>query len=348
MPSSPHCSFHPNLFVLTSAHQQNIRVQIVAVSIGIILLVAKFVAYFITHSNAILTDALESIINVVAGAVAVYSLILAALPKDRNHPYGHGKVEFLSAGFEGTLIALAGLIIAAKSVYNFFHPIELHKLDVGMFLAGTAGAINYGVGWLLERNGRRSNSLTLIAGGKHLQSDAYSSVGLIAGLLIVYFTNYIWLDNVVAILFGGIIAFTGLRIVRQSVAGIMDEADYDLSENIIQVIDKQRNKNANWVDLHNWRIIKYGSGLHIDCHLTIPWFLNVKDGHDEAEKVARLVSQNVDTPVEFFIHLDPCTPIESCRLCVKRDCLLRQKPFEKRIAWHLDNVLENKQHRIIP
>jgi cation diffusion facilitator family transporter len=175
-----------------------------------------------------------------------------------------------------------------------------------------------------------------------------SSVGLIAGLLIVYFTNYIWLDNVVAILFGGIIAFTGLRIVRQSVAGIMDEADYDLSENIIQIIDKQRNKNANWVDLHNWRIIKYGSGLHIDCHLTIPWFLNVKDGHDEAEKVARLVSQNVDTPVEFFIHLDPCTPIESCRLCVKRDCLLRQKPFEKRIAWHLDNVLENKQHRIIP
>lgn len=320
--------------------------QIIAVSIGVLLLIAKFVAYFITHSNAILTDALESIINVVAGTVALYSLTLAALPKDRNHPYGHGKVEFLSAGFEGTLIALAGLIIAAKSVYNIFHPIALHQLDVGILLAGSAGAVNYGVGWLLERNGKRSNSLILIAGGKHLQSDAYSSVGLVAGLLIVYLTNYIWLDNVVAILFGGIIAFTGLRIVRQSVAGIMDEADYDLSENIIRIIDKQRSKNTNWIDLHNWRIIKYGSGLHIDCHLTLPWFLNIKDGHDEAEKMARLVAQNVDTPVEFFIHLDPCIPNESCRLCIKRDCLLRQKPFEKRIEWHLDNVLENKQHRL--
>lgn len=329
-----------------SQARENIRIQLFAVLVGLLLLLAKFSAYFITHSNAILTDALESIINVVAGGVATYSLLLAALPKDRNHPYGHGKVEFLSAGFEGTLIALAGILIAVKSVYNLWHPIRLHDLDTGMMLTSVAGAVNYGVGWLLYRNGKRTNSLTLMAGGKHLQSDAYSSLGLLLGLFVVYITHQIWLDNIVAIVFGGVIVFTGLRIVRQSVAGIMDEADYELSKKIIHILDDHRPKYPNWIDLHNLRIIKYGAGLHIDCHLTLPWFMTTKEAHDQAEAAAQCVAQHVETPVEFFIHIDPCTPPESCRLCIKRDCLLRQTPLEKRIDWHLDNVLENKQHRL--
>ncbi|MBL7787655.1 MAG: cation transporter [Chitinophagales bacterium] len=327
-----------------TAHQQNIRVQIIAVVVGIVLLAAKFAAYYLTHSNAILTDALESIINVVAGVVALMSLYLAALPRDQNHPYGHGKVEFLSAGFEGTLIALAGAVIAAKSIYNFFHPHELHQLDVGLGLTAVAGAINYAVGAVMVRNGRNTNSITLIAGGKHLQSDAYSSLGLVIGLIIIYFTQQIWLDNVVALVFGGIIVYTGLQIVRHSVAGIMDELDYELSANIIKILDEHR--SMNWVDIHNLRIVKYGAHLHIDCHLTIPWFMSVRDGHEQSEKVARLIAEKVDSSVEFFIHLDPCLPPDACQICIKRDCLLRQHPLQKRIAWELDNVLRNSRHGV--
>ena len=219
-----------------TVQQQNIRVQTLAVVVGVVLLVTKFGAYFLTDSNAILTDALESIINVVAGSVSLYSLLVAALPRDRNHPYGHGKIEFLSAGFEGTLILLAGLTIAVKSIYNLFYPVVLDNLDVGMLLTTLAGGINFVVGLVLERKGRSSHSLTLIAGGKHLQSDAYSSVGLIVGLIVIYLTHQYWLDNIVAIIFGGVIAYTGIGIVRQSVAGIMDEADYVLSEKIIHLL----------------------------------------------------------------------------------------------------------------
>ncbi|MFK7908069.1 MAG: cation diffusion facilitator family transporter, partial [Chitinophagales bacterium] len=160
----------------------NIRVQWLAVLVGLLLLIVKFVAYFWTNSNAILTDALESIVNVLAGVFTLVSLYFAARPKDRNHPYGHGKVEFLSAAFEGGLIVLAGIAMMVKAGYNLFHPIEIKSLDIGMVLIGAAGFVNYGMGWLLIQQGEKGNSLALKAGGAHLQSDAYSTVGLFLGL----------------------------------------------------------------------------------------------------------------------------------------------------------------------
>ena len=321
--------------------QQNIRFQLVAVLVGGVLLAVKFWAWWLTHSNAILTDALESIINVVAGCFALYSLILAAKPKDRNHPYGHGKIEFLSAGFEGTLIVVAGVAIIIKSIYNLFYPTAITHLDTGILLTAVAGLVNYVVGFFLERRGHETHSLTLIAGGKHLKTDAYSTVGLVVGLGVVYFTRFWWLDNVIAVFFGSMITITGLKIIRQSVAGIMDEADYELMTSLIAYLNK--NRQENWIDIHNLRIIKYGANLHIDAHVTLPWYLSLKEAHDEVDAIEKLVKADTDKNVELFLHADPCIAT-SCPICLKTDCKVRKKDFEKKVEWELKNVQVNKKH----
>ncbi len=204
--------------------QENIKFQRIVVIVAFLLLAVKFAAYIITHSNAILTDALESIVNVVAGAFGLYSLILAAKPKDESHPYGHGKIEFISASIEGSMILIAGIVIVGKSIFNLFYPQTIQNIESGILLVGVAGIINFIMGKMLENKGKKSNSLTLVAGGKHLQSDGWSTAGLLVGLGLIYLLKFPWIDSAVAILFGLYICYEGYKIVRTSIGGIMDEA----------------------------------------------------------------------------------------------------------------------------
>lgn len=319
-----------------------IRFQWFAVSVGVVVLVIKFYAFRITGSNAILSDALESIINVVAGSFALYSLILAAKPKDRDHPYGHGKIEFISSGIEGTLILIAGTGIVFKSIHDLTNARELVQLDLGLYLSAGAGLINYVLGRFTESYGRKNHSPTMVASGKHLMSDGYTTIGLILGLGIVIITKLYWVDSVIAIGFGAYIGLVGIREVRKSVAGIMDEADFELLEGLISKIDSER--NGNWIDLHNFRAQKFGKGIHIDCHLTLPYYFTVEEAHRELDRVEKIVSGNYAEGVEMFIHADPCIPT-SCRICTKTDCAVRKNPFEERITWELDAVLQNSKHR---
>jgi cation diffusion facilitator family transporter len=323
--------------------QQNLNVQKWVAAVSIILLVVKFIAYYSTHSVSILTDALESIVNVVAGLIGLYSLYIAAKPRDMDHPYGHGKAEFLSAAIEGTMIGSAGAIILYKAVQHLINPVELHKIDFGMLLVSITAVINFIVGYYCLRTGRKNNSAALIASGSHLQTDTWSTVGIIAGLALLYFTGYNWIDSAVAGAFGVFIIFTGYRIVRSSVAGIMDEADVKLLGKMVQVLNA--NRRENWVDLHNLRVIKYGSVLHVDCHLTVPWFLNVHEAHREIDALAELIRKEFGESLELFVHSDGCLPF-SCRICNKADCTERKNNFEKQIGWTLDNISKNKKHEL--
>lgn len=318
------------------------RLMALMLVLALVLLSIKFGAYFLTSSNAILTDALESIINFITGGVALYSVYLAAKPKDQDHPYGHGKIEFLSSGLEGSLITIAGIGIIIKSVYNLLYPHPIHKMDVGILLTAIAGAVNYVAGRYLVHQGTQQHSLTIIANGKHLLSDAYSSLGLIIGLGCIYVTNYLWLDAVVAIIFGSFITYTGYGLVRNSISGVMDEADHQLIARIITVLNQRRHEN--WIDLHNMRVIKYGSQLHIDCHLTLPWYFNLQVAHNEVEMLQETIAQELGDVIELFVHLDPCLPPTSCRLCTKPDCEVREHPFIGRVEWTLNNVIENEKH----
>lgn len=319
-----------------------IRFQWFAVLVGVVILLIKFYAFHVTGSNAILSDALESIINVVAGSFALYSLILAAKPKDRDHPYGHGKIEFISSGIEGTLILLAGGSIVLKSAHDLFVEHELQELNLGLYLSAGAGFINYALGWVTELYGKRHHSATMIASGKHLKSDGYTSLGLILGLGIVLYTGLNWVDSLIALGFGVFIGVIGLKEIRKSVAGIMDEADFDLLEELITDIDSKR--NPNWIDLHNFRAQKFGKGIHIDCHLTLPYYFTVEEAHKEIDCVEQIVSDNYPESVEMFIHADPCIPT-SCRICSKTDCPVRKAPQEETLKWSLDAVLENSKHK---
>ncbi len=310
---------------------------------GIAIMLLKFIAFFITHSNAILSDALESIINVVAGAFALYSLWLAAKPKDAAHPYGHGKIEFVSVGFEGGLILLAGIVIIGKSIINIVNPVAINQLDIGAALAAAAGLANYFLGTFLINTGKKNNSITLIADGKHLLSDTWSSIGLLAGVILMYFTQWVWLDNIIAIGFGFVIIYTGYKLIRRSLAGLMDEADENVLTEIVQVLNLHRHNN--WIDIHNLRIQQYGSSFHIDCHITLPWYNDLKTSHDDLKNIEDLVSKEFNNKVELFIHPDPCLPF-SCSVCQLTNCSVRQNPFKHKVEWTVENVMTNVKHSV--
>jgi cation diffusion facilitator family transporter len=326
-----------------TASKENLNIQKLVVGVGLALFAIKLVAWYITNSVAILTDALESTVNVVASFIGLYSLILSAKPRDVEHPYGHGKVEFISAGIEGALIAVAGLVIIYEAINNLKHPHEIGSLDYGILLVAVAAAINYGVGFLAVKRGNKNNSLALIASGKHLQSDTYSSLGIIAGLVLMRLTGWAWVDSVVALIFAFIIIYTGVKIVRSSVAGIMDEADSSLLDKAVATLNEHR--EANWVDIHNLRIIKYGSVLHLDFHLTVPWFLNVHEAHVEVDKIDRLVKEKFGESVEMFVHTDGCLDF-SCQICAKQNCPERKAAFVKKLEWTVDNIASNNKHRL--
>ncbi len=322
--------------------KKDLKILIITLVVGCILFLFKLSAWLWTNSNAILTDALESIINIVAGIFALYSFSLALKPRDNDHPYGHGKIEFLSAGFEGALIFVAGIIIISKSIWDFFHPHEVSQLNVGIMITAFSGGVNYFLGFILVKKGKEINSLTLEASGKHLKADAYSSIGLIIGLIIVLFSNNAMLDNVVAIIFGCIILITGYGLLRKSIAGIMDEADDDLIEKFVTEINEERKED--WIDIHNVRIIKYGSNLHMDCHLTLPWYYDTRESHDIMKVFEDVVKKTSERPIELFVHVDPCKPLSCCHICQKKNCTEREYEMVKKIKWTLDNVTDNKKH----
>lgn len=327
--------------MVTSKQQQNLRVQKWVAVLSVFILIIKFIAYYSTHSVAILTDALESIVNVTAGFIGLYSLYVAAKPRDKDHPYGHGKAEFLSAAMEGTLIGSAGAIILYKAVQNLLHPVPLQQIDTGIWLVAATAVANFAIGYYCLRIGARNNSIALVASGRHLQSDTWSTMGIIAGLVLLFFTKLQWIDSVVAIIFGIIIIVTGYRILRKSIAGIMDEADMDLLGKMVDVLNK--NREVNWIDMHNLRVIKYGSVLHLDCHLTVPWYLNVHEAHQEIDRLAALVRREFGESLELFVHCDGCLPF-SCRICKKMDCRERKNNFVQEISWTLENISTNKKH----
>ena len=323
---------------------QNLKLQKWVAAISLLLLIVKFFAYYITHSVAILTDALESIANVAAGLIGFYSLYVAAKPRDFDHPYGHGKAEFLSAAVEGTLIVSAGAIILYKAIKNLLYPIPIHRVDFGIWLVAATAVVNFILGYYCLLIGKKNNSLALLASGKHLLSDTWSTLGIIVGLVLLHFTGYKWIDSVVAMLFGLLIIYTGYKILRRSIAGIMDEADIKLLSHLVTLLN--HNRSVNWIDLHNLRVIKYGSVLHIDCHLTVPWFLNVNEAHNEVDALSALVRKEFGETVELFVHTDGCLPF-SCKICNKENCAERKYNFEKRIDWTLENISQNKKHELI-
>ena len=321
--------------------KETLRIQSWILFVAVFLFSIKIIAWYLTRSVAILTDALESVVNIIAGIVGLFSLSIAYKPRDSNHPYGHGKAEFLSAAIEGTLIMLAGVFIIYEAVTQLVHPRELHQLYTGIILIGACAVVNFIVGAVAVRRGIANNSDALQASGKHLKSDTYSTVAIIFGLLLIYFTGIHQLDSIVAIIMSVVIMIIGYRIARKSVAGIMDEADEKILKKVIILLNDHR--LPNWIDIHNLRVIKFGNVLHVDCHMTVPWYLDVREAHAEIDKLRVLIQKEFGSAMEFFVHSDYCIT-SCCPICIKTDCAVRQHSFTRKIEWEMSNVVPNKKH----
>lgn len=330
------------LTIMTTA-KQNFNFQKTIVITGVLLFIIKLVAWYITQSVAILTDALESTVNVASAFIGLYSLYVSAKPKDASHPYGHGKVEFISAAIEGTLISGAGVLIIVEAIKNLGNPHPIAKLDYGIILISITAIVNYVLGEIAVRKGRKNSSLALVASGRHLQSDTYSTVGILIGLILLLLTKLAWLDSAVALVFAFLIVYTGFRIIRDSLRGIMDEADEELLKSMVELLEEKRGEN--WIDLHHTKIIKYGSTLHIDCHLTIPWYLNVHEAHDEINMLASIVREKFGNTIELSVHTDGCRDF-SCEICCKKDCTERKAGFRSTVKWTVKNISDDQKHKL--
>ncbi|MBD1362274.1 cation transporter [Mucilaginibacter sp. ZT4R22] len=317
------------------------RIVLLSLITGAVLMVMKFAAYFLTNSNFVLTDAAESIVNVVASSFAFYSIYLASLPRDENHPYGHGKVEFFSVFIEGALIGIAGVIIILKSVYSIFNPEVIRDLLRGAIIIGITGAINGCLGYYMVRKGKSLPSITIEADGKHLLTDMVTSAGLVVGLLLIHFTKILWLDSVLSILVGIYILYTAYKLIRRSVAGLMDETDFIIVSDVVKLLGEKR--RYEWIDIHNLRAQKYGNELHIDCHLTLPNYFDLNKVHEEVKQVEWLINRDAGIQTELFIHTDPCLPF-CCHYCSMPNCPIRSEAKTEEIEWTMEKVMRNKKH----
>lgn len=313
----------------------NLGVIAFSLFVGIILMAVKFYAFKITGSSAILSDALESIINVVAGTFAVFSIVLASKPPDESHPYGHGKIEYFSAGFEGALIILAAVGIFKTGISHVLYPHPLEYLQQGIFLLVIASAVNLLLGILLLRVGKRNQSLVLTADGKHILTDVYTSIGVLAGLFLVNHTGWYWIDGAVAILVGINILVTGAKLVRQSYAGLMNKAEPDLLQEIADLLIE--NRKDIYIDVHQLRAWRSGNFVHIDFHLILPRDFSLECAHRENKELEKIIQEYFNGRASVMIHLDPCLDSE-CPICGQSLCTLRHSHQNQVVGWTLASM----------
>ena len=330
---------------MDTAATANFDFQKIIAAVALILMAIKFVAYYMTDSMAILTDALESIVNVLAAFIGLYALYLSAQPANQSYPFGHGKIENISAIIEGTMISLAGGLIIYESVMSFLNPGEIRQLDIGLVIIAGAAIVNYAVGRAAIYKGKKSRSPALVASGKHLCSDTYSSVGIILGLIVVYIAMALgydaaWLDSSIAIIFGIIIGFTGIKVVKQSIDDSMDRNDEDLMAQMVEVLNEYR--HDDWIDIYKVRIIKYGRGIFVDLHLIVPKYMCVEDSYEEEVQIEEAIKCRFGEDVEVSVTPAPCNGM-FCRFCA-RNCFNRADDFEMYLKWTTGSLMTSHMH----
>jgi cation diffusion facilitator family transporter len=306
-----------------------LRAGMVSLVLGTILLGAKYLAYQLTGSTAILSDALESIVNVVAALFALGGLVVAGWPADRNHPYGHGKIEFFSAAFEGGLIAFAAILIIKEAGEALLFGHQIRRVNLGLLITVGAGLANAALGLYLLRVGRAHHSITLIADGTHVLADFWTSVATAVGLGLVLLTGFEWLDPVVAGMVGLNLIWTGLRLVRHAAGGLLDEEDVALLERVVKAVNA--NLSGGVIRIHFLRAIRSGRFTHVDAHLVVPEFWSVEQAHEFGDAFERRVVHALDIDGEIAFHIDPCHR-QFCATCEVESCPIRLMPFSGR-SW---------------
>ncbi|MBA4251727.1 MAG: hypothetical protein C0425_10430 [Chlorobiaceae bacterium] len=289
--------------------------------VGLGMLVAKIGAYLLTGSAAIFSDAIESVVHIFATSMALFSIFVSSKPADDTHPYGHSNVEYFSAGIEGLLIFVAALGIIYYGINDLIWGKDLHQLDIGLIIISSAAAVNLGLGFYLIRAGKKYNSIALVANGKHVLTDSYTSFGVLIGVLLVFLTGINIIDPIFAILVGLNIIYTAVKLVRESVGGLMLEQDKELLENLVTKLNEM--KKPYWIDLHELRFWKSGDKVFIDFHLILPYYFTIRESHEEETFITKELME-VHPNAQLKIHFDYCID-ELCKYCDYQDCNYRKE-----------------------
>ena len=262
----------------------------------------KAVAWQLTDSVGLLSDALESVVNLAGAMMALAMISLAALPPDEDHAYGHGKAEYFSAGFEGLLILVAAMAIGATAIMRLFDPRPLEQVGIGLAVSLAASLLNLVTALILRAAGRRYRSLTLEADAHHLLTDVWTSVGVIVGLAAVSLTGWLWLDPVIALLVAGNILRIAWKLLYSSAQGLMDRALPDADTVLLQAIFDQH--RAQGIEFHALRTRESGARRFIDVHVLVPGHWSVQHAHELVEKIEADIRHALPQST-ILTHLEP-------------------------------------------
>ena len=314
----------------------------ISLAIGFLMFIGKMGAYLITGSAAIFSDAAESVVHILATSMALTSIIISSKPADETHLYGHGNVEYFSAGIEGALIFVAAIVIIFEAIHDLVKGTVLQSLDVGLVIVGLAGVINLILGFYMVRTGKSTDSLTLIADGKHILTDSFTSIGVFVGIILVMLTGYTIIDPIIAIIVALNIIGTGYKLIRQSVGGLMLETDPELLKKIANKLSAFRKEY--WIDIHELRYWKSGDKMFIDFHLIFPCYFTISQTHQEEKEIAEMLSEEF-VNAQVKIHFDYCRP-ELCKYCEFESCAIRQDEHSVKFDWNVEKLSGDAVFRI--
>jgi cation diffusion facilitator family transporter len=312
-----------------------VRIGLVSLAASAAIFTVKLAAWIATGSAVLLADALESTVNVVAAALMTYSLMLAARPADHDHPYGHGKAEFVSAGIEGALILVAAFAIVVEATRKLWLGAPVAQLELGLALSAAGAVANLALGLYLVRAGRAHRSEALVADGRHVLADVVTTAGGLVALVAVLATGRYWLDPAIAIVVALNIARVGWRVVRRALSGLLDEADFDMLRDLAALL--QRIRAADWVDVHQLRARRVGATTHIDLHLVMPRFYSIEHAHASADALEVSLREAAGGDADVVVHLDPCRPFH-CVACAMVDCPMREAAARRRPPLDVDSL----------
>jgi cation diffusion facilitator family transporter len=320
---------------VSSGSNAALRAGWISLVAGVAIMLAKFVAAAVTGSTAIFADAAESIVNVIAAAMATYSVAVAARPADEDHPYGHGKAETVSAAVEGALIVVAATVIALQAVLDIIEGPGVQQIGFGIAASGVAGLANLGLGVYLLRVGRRESSEAIEADGLHIMTDVVTTAGTIVALVLVQLTGWMLLDPIAALLVAANILRTGSRVIRQALRGLLDEADFSLLQQIGEHLAAVR--RPEWVEIHQLRSWASGTFQHIDLHLIVPRYLSIEEAHRLGDQLEGHLVEFSGGAAESVVHLDPCTP-RHCSACTMPSCPVRGTPLTTPFPFDVESL----------
>jgi cation diffusion facilitator family transporter len=325
-------------------HQINLRKKaaLISLAVGIGMFVTKITAYFITGSVAIFSDAAESVVHVAATGMALFSIILSAKPADRSHLYGHGNIEYFSAGAEGFLIILAAGVIIYQASTDIIAGPTLSSLNIGVIFISAAGFVNLALGYYLIRTGKLTNSITLVADGKHVLTDAVTSIGVLIGIILVILTDYILLDPILAIIVALNILYTGFKLIKESISGLMLETNPEVLKKISDILISIR--KDYWIDVHELRYWQSGDRTFIDFHLILPYYFTIEQSHNEEKRIDKELEKDFPNS-QIKIHFDYCN-YDLCKFCGYEKCDVRKENKEVNFDWHFDKLTGNAIYKI--